>query len=96
MKHGTNLFLSLLTLLVAGASLVVSLANYFDRRREEEDCDLDDDFFDDLDDDDEYFESELDNCECCCDDDDCDCNCEMNDDLIIDDAVTEEDIPLKD
>ena len=80
--------ISLLALGTAAVGLLVACAAYFSKKHCVVCDDMDDDFYyDDLDSDNEYFEADIDDeCDCGCDD----CDCCNNEDIITDDAVTEE------
>lgn len=77
--------ISLLALGTAAIGLLIACAAYFSKKRCLVCDDMDDDFYyDDLDGDEEYFEADIE------DDCDCDCDCCCDDDIITDEAVTEE------
>lgn len=79
--------ISLLALGTAAVGLLVACAAYFSKKHCVVCDDMDDDFYyDDLDSDNEYFEADIDDdCDC-----GCGCDCCNDEDLITDDAVTEE------
>lgn len=87
MKKST--FIAIIALAVAVLSAVIALAPMIKRKlalaNDFDDYDDFDDEFDDLDDDNCYFESDVDDCDCCCDCDcdencECDCDCECDED----------------